>query len=55
MRFDLTNLDHQKQREFLESVKGCSWIENNYYRVLFDNYTQEFLLVKIDYKIKLKK
>ncbi len=54
MRFDMTNLDHSQQRQFLESVKNCHWIEDNYYQVVFDCMTNEFLLTKVNYVIKNK-
>jgi len=53
MRYDTTNLSHQKQREFMESVQG-EQIEDNYYRVFYDIITDDFLLVKIDYVLKNK-
>lgn len=51
MRFDLSGLNHQKQREFLESVKNI-FIEDNYYKVFFDFGTNEFLLIRPDYVVK---
>lgn len=52
MRFDLSNLNHSQQLQFTEAVKKCTWIENNYYRVLWDFATKEFLVIKVDYVVK---
>ena len=54
MRYDLAGLDHQKQHEFLESLKDGPWIDNNYYRVFYDKLTNEFLLLRVDYVVKNK-
>jgi hypothetical protein len=53
MRFDLTNLNHQDQRQFLESIRDC-YIEDSYYRVFYDSHVREFLLIKVDAIIKNK-
>lgn len=52
MRFDLSSLDHAKQRAFNESVHSNSQIDDNYYRVLYDCVTNEFLLLKVDYVVR---
>ena len=51
MRFDLSSLDHAKQREFTKSVNS-NQIDDNYYRVLYDHITNEFLLLKVDYVVR---
>jgi hypothetical protein len=51
MRFDLTNLNQEVQRQFLESVKNCL-VEDDNYRVFYDSWKKEFVLLKADYVIR---
>jgi len=55
MRFDMSQLTHERQSQFLESVKDYPYIEDNYYRVNYDVLTNEFLLIRVGYVIKNKK
>lgn len=55
MRFDFTDLNHELQRKFFESVKDhLGRFEDNYYKVFYDPFTDEFLLIKIGYVVPNK-
>jgi hypothetical protein len=53
MHFDLTSLTQEAQRQFLESVRDV-YVEDGKYRVFYDGWKKEFVLLKADYVIKNK-
>jgi len=53
MHFDITNLNQEAQRHFLESIKD-QYFEDHNYRVFYDSWKKDFVLIKADYIIKNK-